>query len=63
MSAERGKTHTVLACVSASRYVLPPMMVYPRKRCVTENLKEGAIPDTYFATSESGWINSELYLE
>ena len=38
-------------------------MVYPRKRCVTENLKEGAIPDTYFATSESRWINSELYLE
>ena len=54
-SAERGKTHTVLACVSASGYVLPPM--------VPETVKEGAIPDTFFATSESGWINSELYLE
>ena len=62
-TAERGKTHTVLACVSASGYVLPPMIIYPRKKCVTESLKEGGIPDTFFATSESEWINSELYLE
>ena len=56
-------THTVLACVSASRFVLPPMIIYRRKRCVPESLKEGAILDTFFATSESGWVNSELYLE
>ena len=66
-SAERGKTHTVLACVSASGYVLPPMIIYLRIRCVPESLKEGAIPDTLFATSESGWINSlkwfRLFLE
>ena len=30
-SADKGKTHTVLACVSASGQVLPPLMVYPRK--------------------------------
>ena len=30
--AERGKTHTVLSCVSESGYVLPPMMVYPPKK-------------------------------
>ena len=24
-SAEKGKTHTILSCVSASGYVLPPM--------------------------------------
>ena len=52
----------MLACVSASGLVLP-MIIYPRKKCVPESLKEGAIPDTFFATSESGWINSELYLE
>ena len=28
-SAERGKTHTVLSCVSASGLCVPPMMVYP----------------------------------
>ena len=62
-SAERGKTHTVLSCVSASGYVLPPMIVYPRKKKVLDNLKEGAIPGTLFTNSDSGWINSELYLE
>jgi len=62
-AAERGKTHTVLSCVSASGFVLPPMMVYPRKTCVPDKLKEGAIPNTLFGNSESGWINSQLFLE
>ena len=35
-SAERGKTHTVLSCVSASGCALPPMMVYSRKKAVPE---------------------------
>lgn len=62
-SAERGKTHTILACVSAARNVLPPMMVYPRKKYVPDKFKEGCVPGTLFKTSESGWINTELYLE
>jgi len=62
-SAERGKTHTILSCVSASGYVLPPMMIYPRKKAVPDKLKEGAVPGTLFVSSESGWINTELYLE
>ena len=53
----------VLSCVSASGYTLPPMMMYPRKKKVPDNLKEGAISDTLFMNSENGWINSELYLE
>ena len=47
-SAERGKTHTVLSCVSASGYVLPPMIICPRKKSVPESLKGGAIPGSYF---------------
>ena len=62
-SAERGKTHTVLTCVSASGHVLPPMMVYPRKKCVPENMREGAVPGTVFANSDTGWINANLFLE
>ena len=61
-SAERGKTHTILACVSASGLVLPPMMIYPRKRPVPDNFKEGAVPNTLFVTSENGWINADLFL-
>ena len=32
ISAERGKTHTILTCVSASGYVLPPTMIFPCKQ-------------------------------
>ena len=62
-SAEKGKTHTVVSCVSAAGQVLPPMIVYPRKQRVPDHLKCGCVPNTLFANSENGWINSELYLE
>jgi hypothetical protein len=39
-AAERGKTHTILACVSASGSSLPPMMVYPRKRKLQRRCSE-----------------------
>lgn len=44
-SAEKGKTHTVLACVSASGFAIPPFMIYPRKGML-DQLKEGAVPGT-----------------
>ena len=59
-SGEKGKTHTVITCVSASGFAIPPMMIYPRKR-MNEKLKQGAIPETLFECSDSGWINEELY--
>ena len=59
-SGEKGKTHTVITCVSASGFVVPPMMIYPRKR-MNEKLKQGAVPETFFECSDSGWINEELY--
>ena len=62
-SAERGKTHTVLSCVSATGYALPPMMIYPRKKVVPENFKEGAVPNTLFTNSENGWINTDRFLQ
>ena len=61
-AAEHGKTHTILSCVSASGYALPPM-VYSRKKAVPDHLREGAIPNTLFRCSETGWINKDLYLE
>ena len=62
-AAERGKTHTVLSCVSAAGYVVPPMMIYPRKTQVPDKMREGAFPSTFFKSSESGWVNSELFVE
>ena len=49
-SGHRGRTHTLVICGSASGYVLPPLMIYPRVR-ISESLKIGAPPGTMFAGS------------
>ena len=45
-SGEKGRTHAVVSCVSASGFALPPMIIYPRKRMVLEHLKKDALPGT-----------------
>ena len=62
-SAEKGRTHTILSCVSASGQVIPPFMVYPRKRPVPPKMREGAYPNTFFQVSDNGWITKELFFE
>ena len=62
-SAEKGKTHTILTCVSASGHVLPPMMIYPCKQIPPDNFREGAVAQTLFSNSPSGWINDNLFLQ
>ena len=60
MSSERGHTHTLVVCGSASGYVLPPLMIYPRVR-ISEHLKIGAPPGTVFAGTPKGWINKRYF--
>ena len=62
-SGEKGKTHTVVVCVSASGHAIPPFMIYPRKRAVPESMKIGAVPGTIFMTSDKGWITQKIYFE
>lgn len=62
-SGEKGQTHTVVSCVSVSGVVLPPMLIYPRKRAVPEGFRTGALPGTVFTTSDNGWITQEIYIE
>ena len=62
-SGEKGKTHTVVVCVSASGHAIPPLMIYPRKRVVPELMRNGAVPGTIFMSSDSGWITLEIYLQ
>ena len=38
-SGEKGKTHTIEVCVSACGNVIPPMIIYPRKR-ISDKLKK-----------------------
>ncbi len=58
-SAEKGRTHTILSCVSASGQVIPPFMIYLRKRPVPPKMREGAYPNTSFQVSDNGWITKE----
>ena len=62
-SAEKGRTHTILSCVSASGQVIPPFVIYPRKRPVPLKMREGAYPNTFFKVSDNGWITKELFFE
>ena len=61
-ATEKGKTHTVMSHVSASGFVLPPM-IYPRRKSVPENFRDNAYLNTLFASNESGWMNGELYVQ
>ena len=61
-AAERGKTHTIMSCVSAFGSTLPPIMVYPRKRSVLGKMRAGAVGSTLFEVSDNVWINKEIFL-
>ena len=50
-SFTRGRTHTVVVCVSASGHAILPLMIYPSKRAVPESLRIGAVPGM---TSDNG---------
>ena len=53
---------TVLACASASGYVLPPMIVYKRKN-LTPQLRAEEVDGTAYGLSPSGWMDGELFHE
>ena len=60
-SSEHGKTHTLLVCVSASGFVMSPMMIYLCKK-IAESLKKDAVPGTMFASTDNGWIDQATLL-
>ena len=53
---------TVLACVSASGYSMPPMVIFDRKRLKPDHT-HGEIPGTIYGLSPNGWIDGELFEE
>ena len=57
------KTHiSVLACVSASGYALPPMVVFQRKTLIPQ-LTTDEVSGTIYGLSASGWMDRELFQE
>jgi hypothetical protein len=62
VSAERGQTVTAVCCMSASGIWVPPCLIFPRKR-IRDELFVGAPPGTLKLVAESGYMNTELFLE
>ena len=60
-SGERGKTTTIIACMSASGIYLPPMFIFARARNCP-GLKANAPLDSIVEVSPNGWSNDEKFL-
>ena len=61
-SAERGTNTTGVYCHSASGRFIPPMLIFKRKR-MADSLKVDAPFGTIFACTDSGWIDSKVFVE
>ena len=61
-SAEKGRTVTVVCCMSAGGSFVPPMMIFPRKRMLDLLLK-GSPPGTVGAASPNGWTDNTLFIQ
>lgn len=53
---------TMLCCASASGGALPPMIIYP-KAFPGGQYRFGGPDDSIYARSESGWVDSDLFLQ
>ena len=62
-SAERGRTITTICCSNAEGQFIPPALIFPRKRMNDPRLMDGAPPGARGMCSDSGWVNSDLFLE
>ncbi|XP_054723962.1 uncharacterized protein LOC129234057 [Uloborus diversus] len=59
--ADKAETHTVLPCINAAGEFGPTLLIFKGARMI-DGLKIGALPNVTVAVSQSGWINSELFL-
>ena len=51
---------TILGCVSATGQAIPPMVIFQGKN-FNHSLSKGEIPGTLYGTSDSGWMDHELF--
>ena len=58
-SADKSQV-TVVACVSAAGFSIPPMVIWDRKTLAPE-LTVGELPGTIYGLSDKGWMDYELF--
>jgi len=51
---------TIVGCVNAAGYCIPPMVIYGRKS-ISAALVENEIPGRIYGLSSKGWIDQELF--
>lgn len=51
---------TILGCVSATGQAIPPMVIFQGKN-FNHSLSHGEVPGTLYGTSDSGWMDHELF--
>ena len=51
---------TVVGCVSAAGFCMPPMVILDRKT-LPPSFAEGKVPGTIYGLSSNGWIDQELW--
>jgi len=61
-SAEKGKTTTVVCCVSASGFYVPPTFIYPRVRVREQFLDRGPV-GAVAKGSKTGWNTEYLFTQ
>ncbi|XP_070208116.1 uncharacterized protein [Littorina saxatilis] len=61
-SAERGTNTTGVYCHSAAGHFIPPMLIFKRKR-MADSLKVDAPNGTVFACTDSGWIDTDTFIQ
>jgi len=59
-SAEKGKTITVVCCISATGTYIPPMFIFPRVR-MKHSLMDHSPSGSIGTSTKSGWINDEAF--
>lgn len=61
VSAERGKSVTVVCAINASGSYIPPFFIFPRKR-LRPDLMNMCPPGSHGIAHESGWMTNENFL-
>ena len=51
---------TILGCVSATGQAIPPMVIFQGKN-FNHSLSKGEVSGTLYGTSDSGWMDQELF--
>ena len=52
---------TVMGCVNAAGYAIPPCVIFQQKRMVDDHLRIGEVPDTFYCVSDSGWMTAAIF--